>query len=143
MREEIEANGDELITMNPAMDVSLQISQIEDMISQDIDAIFLNPVDWEGIRPALEQLDKAGIPIINYDTEVKAFEYVTAYVGSDNKNAGRVAGEDLVKRFPDGGKIAILDSPTMNSINDRLMALWRQLRVMNLTWWHNRMQKEI
>ncbi|WP_277679386.1 sugar ABC transporter substrate-binding protein [Gracilibacillus dipsosauri] len=120
MREEIEANGDELITMNPAMDVSLQISQIEDMISQDIDAIFLNPVDWEGIRPALEQLDKAGIPIINYDTEVKAFEYVTAYVGSDNKNAGRVAGEDLVKRFPDGGKIAILDSPTMNSINDRI-----------------------
>ncbi|SHM57039.1 sugar ABC transporter substrate-binding protein [Gracilibacillus kekensis] len=120
MREEIEANGDELITTNPAMDVSLQISQIEDMIAQDIDAIFLNPVDWEGIRPALEQLDEAGIPIINYDTEVKAFEYVTAYVGSDNKNAGKVAGQDLVERFPDGGKIAVLDSPTMNSINDRI-----------------------
>ncbi len=120
MREEIEANGDELITTNPAMDVALQISQIEDMIAQDIDAIFLNPVDWEGIRPALEQLEEAGIPIINYDTEVKAFEYVTAYVGSDNKNAGRVAGEDLVERFPDGGPIAVLDSPTMNSINDRI-----------------------
>lgn len=120
IREEVEKNGDKLITMNPAMDVSLQINQIEDMIAQGIDAIFLNPVDWEGIRPALVMLEEAGIPIINYDTEVKDFKYVTAYVGSDNKNAGRVAGEDLVKRYPDGGKIAVLDSPTMNSINDRI-----------------------
>src|SRR5690606_31447724 len=120
IREKVEANGDKLITTNPAMDVELQINQIEDMISQGIDAIFLNPVDWEGIRPALVMLEEAGIPIINYDTEVKDFNYVTAYVGSDNKNAGRVAGEDMVKRFPDGGKIAILDSPTMNSVNDRI-----------------------
>ncbi|WP_449620886.1 substrate-binding domain-containing protein [Robertmurraya sp. Marseille-Q9965] len=120
IREEVEANGDELITMNPAMDVALQINQIEDLIAQGIDAIFLNPVDWEGIRPALEMLKEANIPIINYDTEVKDFDYVTAYVGSDNKNAGKVAGEDLVERFPDGGKIAVLDSPTMNSVNDRI-----------------------
>ena len=120
IREEVEANGDKLITMNPAMDVALQINQIEDLIAQDIDAIFLNPVDWEGIRPALEMLEKAEIPIINYDTEVKDFEYVTAYVGSDNKNAGFVAGQDLVERHPNGGKIAVLDSPTMNSINDRI-----------------------
>jgi len=120
IREEVEANGDKLITMNPAMDVALQINQIEDLIAQDIDAIFLNPVDWEGIRPALEMLEKAEIPIINYDTEVKDFEYVTAYVGSDNKNAGFVAGKDLAERFPDGGKIAVLDSPTMNSVNDRI-----------------------
>ncbi|MBS4208300.1 sugar ABC transporter substrate-binding protein [Bacillus sp. FJAT-50079] len=120
IREKVEANGDKLITMNPAMDVELQINQIEDLISQGIDAIFLNPVDWEGIRPALVMLEEAGIPIINYDTEVKDFDYVTAYVGSDNKNAGRVVGQDLVERFPDGGKIVILDSPTMNSVNDRI-----------------------
>ena len=120
IREKVEANGDKLITMNPAMDVALQINQIEDLISQDIDAIFLNPVDWEGIRPALVALEEAGIPIINYDTEVKDFDYVTAYVGSDNKNAGRVAGEDLAKRFPNGGNIVVLDSPTMNSVNDRI-----------------------
>lgn len=120
IREKVEANGDKLITTNPAMNVELQINQIEDMIAQGIDAIFLNPVDWEGIRPALVMLEEAGIPIINYDTEVKDFKYITAYIGSDNKNAGRVAGQDLVKRYPDGGKIAVLDSPTMNSINDRI-----------------------
>lgn len=120
IREEVEANGDELITTNPAMDVALQINQIEDMITQGIDAIFLNPVDWEGIRPALDMLKEADIPIINYDTEVKDFDYVDAFVGSDNKNAGLVVGKDLVKRFPDGGKIVVLDSPTMNSVNDRI-----------------------
>ncbi|WP_219620958.1 sugar ABC transporter substrate-binding protein [Bacillus sp. V3-13] len=131
IRKKVEANGDKLITTNPAMDVSLQINQIEDMIAQGIDAIFLNPVDWEGIRPALVMLEEAGIPIINYDTEVKDFDYVTAYVGSDNKNAGRVAGEDLVKRFPDGGKIAILDSPTMNSINDRIDGFMEAIKGKN------------
>src|SRR5699024_6840197 len=120
IREKVEANGDKLITTDPQLDVSLQINQIEDMISQGIDAIFLNPVDWEGIKPALQMLEDANIPIINYDTEVKDFEYVTAFIGSDNKNAGYVAGEDLVKRFPDGGKIAVIDTPTMNSINDRI-----------------------
>lgn len=120
IRDKVEANGDKLITTNPAMDVELQINQIEDMIAQGIDAIFLNPVDWEGIRPALAMLKEANIPIINYDAEVKDMEYITSYVGSDNKNAGKVAGEDLVKNFPDGGKIVILDSPTMNSVNDRI-----------------------
>ncbi|WP_069999706.1 sugar ABC transporter substrate-binding protein [Cellulosilyticum sp. I15G10I2] len=120
IREKVEANGDVLITTDPAMDVAKQINQIEDMITQGIDAIYLNPVDWEGIRPALEALKQANIPIINFDTRVKDMDFVTAYAGSDNKNAGKVCGEDLVKRFPNGGKIVILDSPTMNSVNDRI-----------------------
>ena len=59
IRDKVEENGDKLITMDPAMDVAKQINQIEDMITQGIDAIFLNPVDWEGIRPALVALEKA------------------------------------------------------------------------------------
>lgn len=120
IRSKVEANGDKLITTDPAMDVNKQISQIEDLIAQKIDAIYLNPVDWEGIRPALVELQKAGIPIINFDTQVKDMQYVTAYAGSDNKNAGFVCGQDLVSRFPKGGNIVVLDSPLMNSINDRI-----------------------
>lgn len=120
IRDEVEANGDTLITTDPAMDVAKQINQIEDMIYQGIDAIFLNPVDWEGILPALEALKADNIPIINFDTEVKDMDFATAYIGSDNKNAGYVCGEDLAKRFPEGGKIVVLDSPAMNSINDRM-----------------------
>jgi len=120
IREEVEKNGDKLITVDPAMDPVKQINQIEDLISQKIDAIFVNPVDWEAIRPALVALNKAKIPIINFDAEVKDMDLVTAYAGSDNRNAGYVCGVDLVKRFPNGGPIAILDSPTMNSVRDRI-----------------------
>jgi ribose transport system substrate-binding protein len=120
IRKQVEANGDVLITTDPAMDPVKQINQIEDLISQKIDAIFLNPVDWEAIRPALAALNSAKIPVINFDAEVKDMDLVTAYAGSDNKNAGYVCGVDLVKRFPNGGPIAILDSPTMNSVRDRI-----------------------
>lgn len=120
IRDSVEANGDKLITMDPSMDVAKQINQIDDLIVQKIDAIFLNPVDWEGVRPALVALEKAGIPIINFDTEVKDMQYVTSYAGSDNKNAGYVCGMDLVSRYPSGGNIVVLDSPLMNSINDRI-----------------------
>jgi ribose transport system substrate-binding protein len=119
IRDAVTADGHELIATDPANDVTRQINQIEDMIAQDIDAIFLNPVDAEGIRPALDQLKQAGIPIINFDTEVADLSYVTSYVGSDNYNAGKVCGDDLVKRLPNGGPILVLDSPTMQSVTDR------------------------
>ena len=45
--------------------------------------------------------------------------YLVTYTGSDNYNAGKVVGEDLVKKCPDGGDIIVLDSPTMQSIVDR------------------------
>lgn len=119
IKEGVEANGDTLVSVDPANDVSLQIQQIEDLISQGIDAMFLNPAEAEGILPALDALKEAGIPIINFDTEVAELDYVDSYVGSDNYNAGKVCGEDLVKKVPDGGDIIVLDSPTMNSIVDR------------------------
>jgi len=119
IREEVEKNGDKLVSVDPANDVTLQIQQIEDLISQGIDAMFLNPAEAEGILPALDALKEAGIPIINFDTEVADMDYIVSYVGSDNYNAGKVCGDDLVAKCPDGGKIIVLDSPTMNSVVDR------------------------
>jgi ribose transport system substrate-binding protein len=120
IREEVEKNGDKLISVDPDMDAQKQISQIEELIAQKIDAIFINPVDWEAIKPALVSLDRAKIPVINYDAEVRDMDLVDAYVGSDNRNAGYVCGLDLVKRLPNGGPIAILDCPGMRSLRDRI-----------------------
>lgn len=119
MRELVEEKGDELIAVDPANDVTKQIPMVEDLIVQNIDGMFMNPVDAEGILPALDQLKEAGIPIIGFDTEVADMSYLVSYAGSDNYNAGKVCGEDLVKRCPDGGKIIVLDSPTMQSVVDR------------------------
>ncbi|NCD33069.1 MAG: sugar ABC transporter substrate-binding protein [Spartobacteria bacterium] len=119
IREKVEARGDKLISVDPANDVMRQVQQIEDVVAQNIDGMFLNPAEAEGIIPALDILKDAGIPIVNFDTEVADMSYVTTYDGSDNYNAGFVCGEDLVKKIPNGGDIIVLDSPTMNSVVDR------------------------
>lgn len=120
IRESLTENGDRLITMDPGTDEDVQESQIQQMIDEGIDAIFLSPVNWESITPSLETLREAGVKIINVDTQVKEMDYVDAYVGSDNLEAGRICGQALLERCPEGGKVLILECPTQNSINDRI-----------------------
>ena len=109
-----------LITKNPGTDPELQETQIQEMIDEGIDAIILTPVDWNKITTSLKALQEAGVKIINVDAQVKEMDYVDAYIGSDNYSAGYICGEDLIEQCPDGGKIAILECPTQNSINDRI-----------------------
>lgn len=120
IREALEEEGYQLITKDPGSDCDVQVSQIQEMIEQGIHALILSPVNWEKITPALEGLKDAGVKIINVDTQVKEMSYVDAYVGSDNYSAGVICGEDLIERCPEGGKVAILECPTQNSINERI-----------------------
>ncbi|MBP3523104.1 MAG: sugar ABC transporter substrate-binding protein [Clostridia bacterium] len=119
IREVVEAHGDELVSLDPQNSNEKQISQIEDLISQGIVAMFVNPVDRDGIIAGLDKLKEAGIPMFGFDTEVADMSYLVSYAGSDNYNAGYVCGEDLVAKCPDGGNIIVLDSPTMQSVVDR------------------------
>lgn len=120
IREVVEDSGYHLVTKDPSSDPELQAEQIDEMIEDGIDALFLCPVDWEEITPSLEHLKEAGVKIINVDTQVKEMDYVDAYIGSDNKEAGYICGQDLIEKCPDGGTVAILECPTQNSINDRI-----------------------
>ena len=95
IKELVEAKGDELIVTDPGNDVTKQISQVEDMLSQKLDGLFMNPVDAQGIIPALDMAKEAGVPMVGFDTEVGDMSYLVSYTGSDNYNAGKVVGEDL------------------------------------------------
>ena len=119
IREVVEAHGDELVSLDPQNSNEKQISQIEDLISQGIVAMFVNPVDRDGIIAGLDKLKEANIPMFGFDTEVADMSYLVSYAGSDNYNAGFVCGEDLVAKCPEGGPIIVLDSPTMQSVVDR------------------------
>ncbi len=120
IRESVTSLGNTLITEDPEGDAQKQASQITEMIEAGIDAIFLSPVNWEEITPSLQELQEADVRIINVDTQVKEMDYVDAYVGSDNEAAGRMCGEALIEKCPDGGKVLILECPTQNSINERI-----------------------
>ena len=119
IREVVEAHGDTLLSVDPGNDSNTQIDQIEDLISRGVEIMFVNPVDADGIIPALDALKEADIPMFGFDTQVGDMSYLVSYAGSDNYNAGYVCGEDLAKKVPEGGDILVLDSPTMQSVTDR------------------------
>jgi len=118
IKDVVEANGDILIALDPALDPDKQISQIEDLISQGVDAIFVTPVDWKGIRPALEAAEEAGIPIINVDAPVYDTMLVASIITSDNYNAGVICAKDMMRKT-NKAKIVILEHPTAKSAIDR------------------------
>lgn len=109
-----------LITKDAAFDTKTQSTQLRELVEEGVKVIFLCPVDRESVTPDLKMLQEAGVRVINLDTQVKEHALTAAYIGSDNRNAGVICGEDLKKRCPDGGKILILECPSMNSINDRI-----------------------
>ena len=111
VRKEVEKEGNILITYDTKQDIANQINQIEDMINQGIELLFLCPVDSDGVSPALEMLAEAKIPVINFDTDVKDKDLVETVLVSNNEYAGLIVGEAMAKKFPAGGKIAILDAP--------------------------------
>ena len=71
VRESVENAGDTMITKDPASDPELQKTQIQELIDEGIDAIFLCPVDWEANTESLEALKEAYVKIINVDTQLK------------------------------------------------------------------------
>lgn len=120
IRKELESQGHRLMSRDPKADAQLQNQQIQELIDEGVKAVFLSPVDSELISEGLEALDEAGVPVINIDTQVKASDLTETFIGSDNKNAGYVCGEDLRKRLPNGGKVLLLECATRNSVNQRI-----------------------
>lgn len=119
IREVVEANGDFLITRDPAADQEKQNNQVYEMIEEGVEAIFINPVDWKAVKPALIASSEAGIPVFNVDTLVYDREYVVSVIASDNYNAGVQCAKDMMDKL-DKANIIILDEPYINSITQRM-----------------------
>ena len=114
-----EADGNKTVVVDAQQDSTKQIQIIEDFIAQDVDAVFLNPVDRDAVAPALQKLKEAGIPVINFDSSVANLDLVDAYVATDNLQAGKLCAESMIKDFPEGGPIAVLNYPANSACLDR------------------------
>ena len=103
----VEEQGDVLITRDPALNLDKQIEEIYDFIDMKVDAIFINTVDWIGIKPALEDAKKAGIIIIAIDTDVYDENLIDCTILSDNYNAGVECAKDLMKNSEEANIILL------------------------------------
>lgn len=58
IKKEIESKGDTLITLDPALDKNKQNEQIYYFIQEKVNAIFLTPIDYKAVEPALKKPKK-------------------------------------------------------------------------------------
>lgn len=115
----VESKGDRLVTLDSQFNSLKQKNDLSDVLQQSPAAIFLNPVNWEGIRGSLIEAKRRGVPVIVVDTDVSDPDLVLCQVISDNIGAGRLACEELAKVKPNA-KVAILHLSTAKSCIDRV-----------------------
>lgn len=118
-----EAAGYSYTSLDPDYDLNKQLGQLSDVANGGYDAVFIIPVDSAGITAGLAEIQEAGIPIFNVDTAVIEEDidtFITQFVGTNAFMAGQLVGEQMVKDYPDGGDIAILDFPSNESCVDRV-----------------------
>lgn len=90
-------------------------------LSARVDAIIVNPVDTNAVKPIMDQATKAGIPLVFVNRRPQAeLTDKMAYVGSDSILAGRLQMEALAKAMNGKGNVAILLGDLANeSTRDR------------------------
>lgn len=115
----IESRGDILLTRDPALDQDKQNDQIHELLAGGIDLLVINPVDFQQIRPALEEARDAGVPVVIVDSQVSDPALVACTIASDNYGAGVLCAEHLI-RTRDSARIALLEHPTAQSALDRI-----------------------
>ncbi len=133
MQEAVEANGDTFIGIDGQSDQLTQNDVIEDLITQGIEVLFLNPVDSASVQPALEACQAAGVKVINVDSAVQDRSLIETYIASNNVQAGRQCGEEIVRLFPDGCNICIIVNPLAESVVQRVQGLEEALEGTNCT----------
>ncbi len=116
----IEEEESRMLVRDAGGDPALQNTQIQELINEGVEAVLLCPADPVSVTPALEALNEADIPVINLYMRVEAADLTSAFVGADDYNAGKVCGDDLIGRQPEGGSLVIVDQPENPAVNERI-----------------------
>lgn len=125
MKAEAEKLGHQLVYTDAAGSAAKQVADVNSMIAQGVDLIFLAPREEKPLIPAVMAAKRAGIPVILLDRNVDQSlaqagrDYVT-FIGSDFVEEGRRAAEWLVKATGGKAKIIQLEGTVGSSpANDR------------------------
>jgi ribose transport system substrate-binding protein len=115
--EAAKAAGVELVVQaaEREVDVERQMQIIENLIQRNVNALVVAPSGSREIVPVIVKANRAGIPVLVVDTRVDAAALqaaggkVATFIGSDNYEGGRLAGEFMVQRMGGHARLAILE----------------------------------
>lgn len=120
LRNQVEANGDKMITMDPQLSLERQIDQIHTMMKKKIDVLIVNPVDSRGLINVLKEAKQQGIIVIAIDTNIYDGEdFIDYTVSSDNYHAGVLCAQYMMEK-KESANIILLSHEAANSAVERL-----------------------
>ena len=90
-------------------DVQKQNQQIEDFISQGVDAIIIAPADGDAVVSAIQKCNDAGIPVIMANRAAGEGAEVFATISSDNKAMVKREIQYVAENAPEGTKYKCLE----------------------------------
>jgi len=107
----------ELIVQAPEreIDVEKQMQIIENLIQTRVDVICVSPSGSKELIPAIAKANRAKIPVIIVDTGIdeaaakkEGVKFAT-FIGSDNYQGGKIAGEYIAKLYIENVNVAVLE----------------------------------
>lgn len=123
LRDGAQAKADELgatlVVLDSQDDAAKEMSNVEDLITQGVDLIMINPTDSDAVGSAVEAANTAKIPVITLDRAANAGE-VAVHIASDNVAGGKLAGDYIVEKLGGKGNVVELQGIAGTSAaNDR------------------------
>ncbi|MEW5977677.1 MAG: sugar ABC transporter substrate-binding protein [Acidobacteriota bacterium] len=117
------------------LDVEKQMQIIENLIQSRVSALCLTPSGSREVVPAIVKANQAGIPVLILDTRVHeetlqaAGGRVACFIGSDNYQGGKLAGEFLMAKTGGKANVAVLEGiPGHETGDSRLKGFHDALR---------------
>lgn len=101
-----------LLTSNNAEDMT---SQIDDLKTWGVQAVVAFP-QWEGMETPIQELIDAGIPVVNFDIEIKCNGVYR--VSGDNEDMGRQSAQYIVDKIGTTGTVIMLNVPSSGSVSE-------------------------
>lgn len=112
--------GADLVVTNANNELPKQISDIENLLSQNVDMLVIAPVNSDGLDSALNAAKKKKVPVVTIDRKVtndSCDDYLT-FIGSDFVKQGERAADALAKATDSKAKVAVLLGPSGNNVTD-------------------------
>ncbi|MEM8880158.1 MAG: D-xylose ABC transporter substrate-binding protein [Pseudomonadota bacterium] len=106
----LEAAGAGYLSADAQSSSARQLSDVESLIAQGVDALIILAQDAAAIGPAVQLAADEGIPVIAYDRLIeddRAF-----YLTFDNIEVGRMQAREVFAAQPEGNYVMIMGSPT-------------------------------
>ncbi|SOC22046.1 D-xylose ABC transporter substrate-binding protein [Stappia indica] len=106
----LEAAGAAYVSADAQSSAAKQLSDIEALIAQGVDALIILAQDSQAIGPAIQAAANEGIPVVGYDRLIE--DNRAFYLTFDNVEVGRMQAREVLKQAPEGNYVMIKGSPT-------------------------------